>query len=384
LKAPLSLAAAALIGLIALFGRLDPEQAQLLWIIGLSQIAVTVSYLGHAVFRATRRLEVEALSSFVRGALYLGASVGALLFGFPLSSAAWAILIANGSSMAITLALACSIIRPALPRRLAQEARRLLAQSLPLAGSVIAMSIFSALSVIGLRLLMDDRSVGWYNSAHSLTSHMSFIPEVVMAALLPPMVVALERDAADRQPLTEMVLILLGLSLPIALGATLLAPHIMSLVFGAKFAPAAATLTWLIWTVPFTFVNVAYLMFLNVGKQQYVWPAFVLLGIAISILSLLALVPIFGSVGAALARLAGEIGVFLLGTWKVRKALDSARLLAGTARIGLALAGLLAVVWVSQSAPVVIPIGLGAAIYGILIATCGPWPIRDWHAVVSR
>jgi O-antigen/teichoic acid export membrane protein len=384
LKVPLALAAAAAIGVMGWLGDLDREQAQLLWIIGLSQVAVTVSYLGHAIFRATQRLDLESLAAFVRGALYLGTSVGALLLGFPLSVAAWAILVGNIMSMAITLGLAGAIIRPALPRRLVAEARQLLAQAAPLAASIIATAVFSTLSVIALRLSMDDTSVGWYNSAHSLTSHMSFIPEVVTAALLPPMVVALQRHAADRQPLTEMVLVLLGLALPIAGGATLLAPHIMTLVFGLKFAPAAPALIWLIWTAPFTFVNVAYLLLLSTQKRQLVWPAFVLAGIAISVLSLIVLIPVLGSTGAAIARLAGEVGVFVLGTWQVRKALDYARLLAGIARICLALAGMVAVVWVSQSAPVLIPIGLGAAIYGLLIATLGPWPLQLRRAIAGR
>lgn len=384
LKVPLALLAAAIVGGLSLFGGFEREQAQLLWAIGLSQIAVTVSYLGNAVFRAARRLELEALSSFVRGVLYLVAAVGTLVLGFSLGVAAWAILLANAISMIVTFGLAVRLIHPRLPRRIGSDAWHLLTQSAPLAGSVIATSIFSSLSVFALRWLMDDVSVGWYNSAHSLTSHIAFIPEVVTAALLPPMIVALQRDEADTQPLTEMLLVMLGLSLPIAIGGSLLAPHLLALVFGVKFDPAAPTLMWLIWTAPFSYVNVAYLLFLSARRQQRLWPALVLIGIALTAIGLYVFIPLFGSVGAAIARLIGEVGVVLIGTWKVRKAIDFGRLLRGVARIGLGLAGLAAVVLASQSAPVIIPIGLGAAMYGILMATCGPWPLNSWRAVLSR
>lgn len=384
LKVPLALAAAAIVGGLSLFGGFEREQAQLLWMIGLSQIAVTISYLGNSVFRAARRLRIEALAAIVRGVLYLAAAAGTLALGLPLRSAAWAIVLANLVSMIVTFALACRIIRPALSRRIGSDARHLLAQSAPVAGSVIATSAFSSLSVFVLRWLMDDASVGWYNSAHSLTSHTTFIPEVVTAALLPPMVIALQRDEADRRPLTEMLLVMLGLALPIAIGGSLLAPHLLSLVFGAKFGPAAPTLTWLIWTAPCSFVNVAYLLFLSARKQQWLWPVFVLVGIALTTIGLYALIPVFGSTGAAIARLIGEAGVVILGTWRVRRSIDFGCLLRGIARIGVGLVGLAAVVLLSQPAPVVIPIGLGAAVYGALIAAFGPWPIKRWHAVFSR
>jgi O-antigen/teichoic acid export membrane protein len=384
LKIPLALACVAIIGLMILFGEFEYEQAQLLWIIGLSQIAVTVSQLGNAVFRATQRLELESLSSFVRGALYLAASAGTLLAGFPLIWAAWAIFAASVASMAITLILATLVIRPAWPEHIKSDIWYLLAQAWPMGCSIIATSVFSTLSVIVLRLLMDDASVGWYNSAHSLASHIGFIPEVVTAALLPAMVVALQRNTTDKQPLTEMVLVMLGFALPIALGATLLAPQILSLIFGAKFAPAAPTLIWLMWTTPFSFVNVAYLLFLSTRKRQHVWLVLVLIGIALSALSLRILIPMFGSQGAAQARLAGEVGVWLIGSWMVRKALNYTRLVASIGRIGFALAGLFVVVWISHSAPVIISIGLGAAIYAILVATLGPWPVAVWRSVLSR
>jgi O-antigen/teichoic acid export membrane protein len=201
--------------------------------------------------------------------------------------------------------------------------------------------------------------------------------------MLPPMVVILQRNAASRQPLTEMILVLLGLSLPLALGTSLLAPQVLSLVFSAKFAPAAPTLSLLIWTAPFSFVNVAYLLFLSTRKQQHRWVLLVLIGIVITTFGLSILIPIFGSAGAAMARLVGEAGVCLLGTWNMRKSIDYPRLISGTARIAVALVGLIVVVLLSLSAPIVISIVLGAALYGLLIVVFGPWPLRFWRTVLS-
>jgi O-antigen/teichoic acid export membrane protein len=384
LKLPLALLSAVGIGAMILYGRFDQAQSQLLWILGLGQIAVAISYVANAVFRATQRLELEGLSACVRGLLYLAASAGVLFAGLPLRVAALAIMLANLASMALALGLASNLVRPAWPADLAREGWAFLSQTAPMACSTIVTAVFATLSVVVLRLLMDSDAVGWYNSAHALNSHTGFIPEVVTAALLPPMVVALQRDKDDRRPLTEMLVVMLGCSLPIALGTTLLAPQILTLVYGTKFLPAATTLMWLIWTAPFSFVNVAYLLFLSARKQQHRWLALVLVGIVLTALSLWVLIPFFGSLGAAMARLVGEGSVCLLGTWMLRRSIDYRRLLRSGARLALALLGLFVAVWLSQSAPVVVPIALGAVIYAVAVAMLGPWPIAVWRAALNR
>jgi len=384
LKIPLSLAALLIIGSISLLAQLEHEQAKLLWIIGLGQITVTIGYLGNAVFRATQRLEIEALSTFARGMLYLVATIVALLKHLPLVGIAWFILLANTVSTILLLILASRIIRPTYPRSPVGKILSMLNQATPLALSLVATAAFSTLSMVVLRLLMQDTLVGWYNSANALTANLFFLPEVVMAALLPPMITALQKDNLNRRPLTESVVIMVLLSLPISLSIFMFAPRILSIMFGSKFVAAAVALRWLIWTFPLYCVNFAYMMFFSTRRQQHLWLLFVLLGILTTALGLIILLPVFGMEGAAMSRLAGEMMVFVLGTFRARTFVDKSRLIFSTVRIGAALIGLAAVVWIGRSTPLFFPVTLGAITYLTLVISFGPWSVRTWTDAITR
>jgi O-antigen/teichoic acid export membrane protein len=384
LKIPLSLAALLIIGAINLLTELGHEQAILLWIIGLGQIAVTIGYLGNAVFRATQRLEIESLSTLARGMLYLVATIVALLNDLPLLGIAWFILLANSVSTMLLLILACRIIRPICPHALVDKILSMLNQATPLALSLVATAAFSTLSTVVLRLSMHDTLIGWYNSANALTANLFFLPDVVMAALLPPMITALQKDNLNRRPLTESLVIMVLLSLPISLSIFMFAPRILSFIFGGKFATAAVALRWLIWTLPLYYVNFAYMMFFSARRQQHLWLLFVLLGILVTALALIILLPVFGMEGAAMSRLVGEITVFVLGTLRARTSVDKSRLIFSTVRIGAALAGLAIVVWISRSTPLFFLAGLGAITYAALVISFGPWSVSTWADAITR
>jgi O-antigen/teichoic acid export membrane protein len=198
------------------------------------------------------------------------------------------------------------------------------------------------------------------------------------------MIIALQKDNLNRRPLTESVVIMLLLSLPISLGIFMFAPRILSLMFGSKFAAASVALGWLIWTLPLYCVNFAYMMFFSARRQQRLWLLFVLLGILTTALGLIILLPVFGMEGAAMSRLAGEMTVFILGTFRARASVDRSRLVFSTVRIGVALAGLATVVWIGRSTHLLFPVTLGAITYFVLVIAFGPWSVRTWADAITR
>jgi len=105
---------------------------------------------------------------------------------------------------------------------------------------------------------------------------------------------------------------MLILGIPIAVGTTLLADRIITLVFGDGYAPSVVVLQLLIWSLVFIFANAPFFRLFESTNKQMVVTKITGLMVIVNVAINLVLIPRFSYVGASIAMLITEFLVVAL------------------------------------------------------------------------
>lgn len=307
--------AASVIGIGFVFPAALPESRLPLIVYLLSLFPLAFYTVFSALLRAFERMELFLALNLSTALLQtLGAMILIRTQSDLLILCAWLSL--TQVAAAVSGGWLCSRLEafPALWRttRLA-EVWALIRLAWPLA-VLTALAIFSQrLSVLMLLPLAGDEAAGWYSAAARLVEGLKIGHYAVLGALLPTL---------SRRPSPEANRLfrgswasLLALSVLLALGLTLLADPIVTLLYGSHFAPAAQVLRLLAWSlIPYTFSAYLSLDFVTRGLERKVLMA-TALGAVVSAGLYILLIPPLGATGAAWGMLAGEgaLAAFLAG-----------------------------------------------------------------------
>jgi O-antigen/teichoic acid export membrane protein len=186
---------------------------------------------------------------------------------------------------------------------------------LPLTVSLTLLAISTVADRFVIAGLVGAADAGKYVAGLDLVRQTLMMPAMSVAAAFFPMAVQIhprQGDDAVRSHLSECVELLLAVTLPAALGFAALSTHIANVVLGAEFRELAAQ------TMPI----VAMAAVFQILTQQYLHASFLLSGrnsyylintaliIAANLILSFVLIRLFGTEGAAWARLAADIAGF--------------------------------------------------------------------------
>lgn len=155
-----------------------------------------------------------------------------------------------------------------------------------------------------LRLYRDSATVGFYAAAYALISFFLNVGNSYSLSLLPVIARAAEDPARQRQLYHGALAHVFAGTLPIAVGGTIVADRLIGTVFGVEYLPAVLPLQILCWTIPGAmFRGVAQSVLIAHGRQDHLltttaWAAAGNLALNV------ALIPVWGMAGAAVATLA--------------------------------------------------------------------------------
>lgn len=171
--------------------------------------------------------------------------------------------------------------------------------------AVLGLMIFNA-DLLLLRVFRDSATVGYYAVAYTLVSFILNLGIAYSLSLLP----ALTRSwpqPAERQSLYDASAAhVMAAAFPIAAGGALLAPAIIGLFFGERYAPSAWALTLLLGSIPVAAMrNVPQAALIAGGRQELVLRTTAICAVVNLGLNL-ALIPHWGMTGAALATILTE------------------------------------------------------------------------------
>jgi O-antigen/teichoic acid export membrane protein len=173
-------------------------------------------------------------------------------------------------------------------------------EALPLSlTSIFAIMVFRVDTVM-LSIIRGVEAVGFYNAAYRLMEALIFFPAVYVTSIFP---VFSTLYVTSHKPLKsayeKSFKYLTIVSLPIAVGTTLLADQIILLIFKSAYFPSILTLQILIWVLPFSFVNYMLGSLLTSMNRQYVLLKITVVSLALNVGMNLIFIPVYSYLGAA-------------------------------------------------------------------------------------
>lgn len=188
--------------------------------------------------------------------------------------------------------------------------------------SVIAISFYNTLSTILLGSMAGEAEVGFFDNAVKVTSVPTALVAAVGTVMLPrtSVLLAQGRDAEASVNTSHTMLAVMAFSGVSAFGIPCIARPFVELFYGPGFEATAISLMVLCAKIPLlAFGNVMRTQYLIPRKLDSVFLLSALCGAIASVTVNILLIPLFGSLGAALASVAAELTVLTYQAFRVRR-----------------------------------------------------------------
>lgn len=254
---------------------------------------------GHAL-RGLGRSEVEAHVHLGQRAAMAAAALLVLGAAPSLSALAWALALPPLLALPIMIAVALRVTRtPArspgdrtIGPALAEVAR----SAAPLGLGVLLSALYFRIDVYFVEHWRGLDAVAAYNAVYRIVDAVRLVPAAVLAVTFPTLV-----RATDRATVARLVMYLGAAGAAIALIAGLAAPAIVTGVYGAGYADAAPVLQVLALSVPLFFLNYALTHQVIGWDGQRAYLGVAAAALVANLAANAALVPRYGTTGAAMA-----------------------------------------------------------------------------------
>jgi O-antigen/teichoic acid export membrane protein len=258
----------------------------------------------------------------------------------------------------------------------AQAGRWMMSTSFPLMINSLLATVFFRIDVLLLKPMKGDAVVGYYGAAYKYIDGLNIIPAYFTQAIFPLMsrYAASARDGA-LSLLRAYVLslrLLLIVALPITVGTFFIAGGLILVLGGAEYLPhSRIALQYIIWFLPFSFINsVTQYVLIAIDQQRFLTKAF-LIGVTFNIVANLVAIPLFSYRGAAVVTILSELVLLIPFYYAVRKHLGPLPWVSLFWQPAVASAAMGVVLWLLRglSWPLLIPVG--GAVYVVVLALVG-------------
>ncbi|MEY4744345.1 MAG: hypothetical protein RL272_290 [Candidatus Parcubacteria bacterium] len=338
----------------------------------LSFFAMACSQVLTGIFQKHLATGRAAVADVAGRAVLLAGAILAAARGTGLLGFVAAFVIANAAQFSLSFLFARKFARIRLAFDLATWGA-IIRESWPIGVSIAFNLIYLKGDVIILSLTRSQAEVGLYGAAYKVLDVITVIPMIFMGLVLP--ILASAWSGGRREDFTRR----LGksfdalslIALPLAFGTAPVAADLMRLVAGDQFAAAGPFLTVLMlagaavfWSALFGHAVVA------IGMQRKMIAAYAA-DAALSLGLYAWAVPRYGGLGAAWVTVFSEAFIAAVTAWAVMHAVRHAPPMR-TFGLALAASALMAAAVVA-AAPfhVLLRIGLGMAVYAVLLAAFG-------------
>lgn len=199
-----------------------------------------------------------------------------------------------------------------------ERAKQLLQDSWPLILSGLVISIYMRIDQVIIKNMLNNEEVGFYAVAVKLSEAWYFVPMAISTSLFPAVINAKKvSEILYQNRLQKLYDILAWIAIGISIPVTFFAKDIIKILYGPEYLPSAAVMTIYIWAGVAVFLGVAsgqYLINENLTKIAF-FRTFI--GMIINVILNLALIPVMGITGSALATLISySMATFSIGFYK--------------------------------------------------------------------
>jgi polysaccharide transporter, PST family len=180
--------------------------------------------------------------------------------------------------------------------------KKLVGEAWPLMFASLAIIVYMKIDEVMLRQIAGAEAVGFYSAAVKLSEAWYFLPMAAASSVLPALLRAREQGAeAYRLRLQKYFDLSAAVAYALSVPVAFLAPWIVRLVYGTKFAAAGPILAVHIWASVFVFLGVARGQWLQTEGQQKFYLAATCGGAAANVALNFVFIPGWGGIGAAWA-----------------------------------------------------------------------------------
>lgn len=181
-------------------------------------------------------------------------------------------------------------------------ARRMFLDSLPMIFSTAFVLVYARIDQVIIRHMMDVSAVGLYDAAVRLSESWYMVPGLLVASLFPAIVNAkITSEEQYERRLGKLGLLLVTLALMVAAVTTVLAPHIMGILYGKEFLGGTIILQIYIWAGIWTSISILANSYLIAENHRKVLFVSALVSMISNVALNLLLIPKFGIAGSAWA-----------------------------------------------------------------------------------
>ncbi|MFA5053811.1 MAG: oligosaccharide flippase family protein [Parcubacteria group bacterium] len=164
--------------------------------------------------------------------------------------------------------------------------------------------------------------VGLFAAAQKPVQLLYLIPSLLVAAFLP----TLSREASEtsefRETLEKGLKAVYLFAIPLALGGILASKSVVHLLYGPEFQSSWASFALLSATFFFVFPSIFFTNALFARGSQKSFYGYLAIGVVANVILDLALIPVLGIAGCALATLVVQIALFIYGVIRLKKSLS--------------------------------------------------------------
>ncbi len=189
-----------------------------------------------------------------------------------------------------------------------KRGREMLKKSRYFIVSSLMVTIFAQTDKIMLKSMLDESAVGIYAAAAACAGMTSFVFSAIIDSFRPSVFESKKvSEEAYEKSLMGCYSVVIYLSLAQSLVMTLLAPFVISLLYGAEYSASSDVLRLVVWYTTFSYLGpVRNIWILAENKQKYLW-IINLSGALVNVLLNFIMIPIMGVMGAALASLITQV-----------------------------------------------------------------------------
>ena len=193
-----------------------------------------------------------------------------------------------------------------------QLIKRLTKQAVPFVISALAIQLYYSLDSIILQFMKGSEVVGYYTAGYKIVLILIALAGFFQSAIYPTLSSILKDNRKKAISLVgHTSKLFIFLSLPLAMGGTILAPKIIELIYGLNYNPSILPFQIFIWSVFTIYANVSFGVTLLAGGRENKYTKTAVIGAALNLLFNLLLIPKFGLVGAAISRMVTEFYVVI-------------------------------------------------------------------------
>lgn len=319
-KAFAILIAIILAGTFPTFLGFDASNITLIWLAIPILIADSLSLTFYGVLRGVEELRYESLGIFVGQSLSSIAGL-ALIFSHHASLPLLIIALSTGSiwnagfsMIQVVRRLGIRSLKPTL-----HHLKPVLIAAFPFFLAAVFVKIYSYVDSFTLKAVIGDSAVGLYSVAYKLTYAFQFLPLAFIGALYPRFSSVANDPVELKKTFLNAQWYLALLVAPIVFGIAALAPELIHMVYGSKYAESTLPLIILIFVLIPIFFDFPIGALLNATGQQMTKTKIMGITMIVNFFANMILIPMMGIPGASISAIVSFVAMFGMGVWALRR-----------------------------------------------------------------